>query len=302
MAVVGPEWERLMLPTEFEPDRKCVTYRTVTRVNGHVERVREKFWEDPRTVAGELLAPDRFSPEVVASIKQTLGPFSYAGQHQQRPSPEGGGMFRVENWRFWRADDGTMAQLGHVGGARPRGAYADPARVVSLDQLQEQIISVDASFRETKAGSFVAIHVWARQLSKRLLLYRVHRRMDFTDTVSEMLRVIDLFPEARRKLIEGKANGDAIRSTLERTHGITGIEMVDPGTANKAARANAQSPLQAAGNVELPDGAPWLEEYIAEHAAFPNGPHNDDVDAQAQALQSFERPRSMWEALEYADI
>src|SRR6185369_17657680 len=103
--------------------------------------------------------------------------------------------------------------------------------------------------------------------------------------------------EARRKLVEGKANGDAIISTLEKGHGITGLEAVSPGTANKVTRAMGGQPYQAAGNVELPDGAPWLGEYIGEHASFPNGAHDDDVDAQAQGLLGLEQatsPLDLW--------
>ena len=279
----------LSLPSEFEPESACRTQRIVTRVNGHVERVVEDFWRDPRAARGELLFPALYPKERIEHDKTTLGPFGFASQHQQRPAPEGGGLFKIENWRFWKSDDATMERLGLVGGSRPRGAYDGPARPLDLDALDEQLISVDATFRETKTGSFVAIHVWGKLGARRMLLYRVKRRMDFTDTVAELLRVIALFPDARRKLIEGKANGDAIISALERSHGISGCIAVSPGTANKSARAHAQQPLQAAGNVELPDGAPWVEDYIAIHAAFPNGREDDDVDAQSQGLQGFEQ-------------
>jgi predicted phage terminase large subunit-like protein len=46
------------------------------------------------------------------------------------------------------------------------------------------------------------------------------------------------------------------------------------------------SPLIEAGNVYLPhpDCAPWIGEFIEECAAFPNGAHDDQVDAMTQAL------------------
>lgn len=292
----------LRLPSEFEPDNACVTYRTVERRNGHVEIVQEEFWRDPRKEAGELLFPMLYPRERIEGDKVTLGVFGFAGQHQQRPTPEGGGMFQIANWRYWKTDDATMERLSHVGGARPRGAYDGEPKYIDFDDLDEQVISVDATFRETRSGSYVAIHVWGKKGARRLLLYRVHRRMDFTATVHELLRVIELFPDARRKLIEGKANGDAIISTLEKTHGISGCVAVSPGTANKVQRAHAAQPYQASGNIELPEGAPWLGEYIAEHAAFPNGSHDDDVDCQSQALQGFEQMRSVLDAWDEADL
>ena len=54
----------------------------------------------------------------------------------------------------------------------------------------------------------------------------------------------------------------------------------------KVARTSAVSPLIEAGNVYLhhPLFAPWLSDFIEECAAFPNGAHDDQVDAMTQAL------------------
>lgn len=291
--------QTLCLPTEFEPHSRCITYHTVERRNGHIEHVLEELWRDPRTEAGELLFPALRPRARVEQDKIKLGSFGFASQHQQRPSPEGGGIFKIEHWRFWTSDDATMNRLGLTGGERPRGCYTGPARIVDLGRDPEtQLISVDATFRETKAGSYVVIQVWARVGADRLLLYQVRRRMDFTDTVAALLNVIELFPSAIRKLIEGKANGDAIISTLEKTHSVSGCVAV-PVLANKQQRAHAMQPHQSSGHVLLPDGAPWLSDYIQEHAQFPKGASDDQVDATSQGLQGLEAARTAWE--EWAD-
>jgi len=58
------------------------------------------------------------------------------------------------------------------------------------------------------------------------------------------------------------------------------------GGSARVARAAAVSPLIEAGNVYLPhpDYAPWIGDFIEECAAFPNGAHDDQVDAMTQAL------------------
>jgi hypothetical protein len=45
-------------------------------------------------------------------------------------------------------------------------------------------------------------------------------------------------------------------------------------------------PYQEAGNIYLldPSIAPWVEDYIAEFQNFPNGAHDDQVDATSQAI------------------
>ena len=54
----------------------------------------------------------------------------------------------------------------------------------------------------------------------------------------------------------------------------------------KVARAAAVSPLIEAGNVYLPHPQfmPWVNDLIEECASFPNGAHDDQVDAMTQAL------------------
>jgi predicted phage terminase large subunit-like protein len=84
-------------------------------------------------------------------------------------------------------------------------------------------------------------------------------------------------------LIEDKANGSAVIQML--SHQVRGIIPVDP-SAGKVARAQAISPWVEAGNIYLPhpDSAPWVNDFIEECLQFPNGAHDDQVDAMTQAL------------------
>jgi len=280
-------YEHLCLPSEFNPSYRARTY---IDMSGR----RELFFEDPRTEEGELLCPQRYSRTAIEEAKKDLAD-GYQGQHQQRPTPMGGGMFRVADWRFWKPDGQAP---DHIVG-RPRGCYEGPAR--PLPDMERVIISVDATFKRTATGSFVAIHVWGTSGAHRFLLDRVHERMDFDETLHALRGVIRRWPQAREKVIEAKANGDAIMSTLVNQHGISGVIAENPGAENKEQRASAMLPYQRAGNVHLPDGAPWLAEYIGEHAAFPLGRTNDDVDAQSQALKHLESPETVAELWARAD-
>jgi hypothetical protein len=67
---LGLGYEHLMLPMEFEPERRCRT---------------SIGFEDPRTEDGELLFPERFPRAVVERDKKILGSYAVAGQQQQRP-------------------------------------------------------------------------------------------------------------------------------------------------------------------------------------------------------------------------
>ena len=75
-------------------------------------------------------------------------------------------------------------------------------------------------------------------------------------------------------------------------HEIPGLIPVNP-QGGKIGRAAAVSPLIESGNVFLPhpEIAPWVTDFIEECAAFPNGAHDDQVDATTQALLAWTTPR-----------
>ena len=50
---------------------------------------------------------------------------------------------------------------------------------------------------------------------------------------------------------------------------------------------NAQTAMIENGLVHLPERASWLAQYLAELTTFPNGRHDDQVDATAQMLDWF---------------
>ncbi len=125
--------------------------------------------------------------------------------------------------------------------------------------------------------------VWGRIGSVYLLGDQVRARMDCPTTVKAVRDLSQKWPGTLAKLIEDKANGSAVIQML--THEIPGILPVNP-SGGKIARAAAVSPLIEAGNVYLPHPlhAPWVMDFIEECAAFPNGTHDDQVDAMTQAI------------------
>ncbi len=83
--------------------------------------------------------------------------------------------------------------------------------------------------------------------------------------------------------MEDKANGSAIIDTLRGE--IGGIVTVNPQDS-KEARAHAAAPDLQAGNCCLPK-TDWANDLIEEAAQFPNGRHDNQVDAWTQAAARF---------------
>jgi predicted phage terminase large subunit-like protein len=147
----------------------------------------------------------------------------------------------------------------------------------------EQLQSWDCAFKGLNTSDYVVGQVWARLGAMYFLGDQVRARMDCPATMRAVRGLSQKWPGTLAKLIEDKANGSAVVQFLQNE--IPGIIPVNP-EGGKVARAAAVSPLIEASNVYLPhpDYAPWVNDFIEECAAFPNGAHDDQVDAMTQAL------------------
>jgi predicted phage terminase large subunit-like protein len=206
---------------------------------------------------GELLWPERFTQDVLAKQKRRLGAWAYAGQFQQRPTPLGGGIFKRDWWRFYDELPPTFESL---------------------------VASWDCAFKDTKGSDYVVGQVWGKRGADCYLLDQVRGRWSFPGTVQAIRSLAGKWPQATAKLVEDKANGPAVIDTLK--HEIPGLIAINP-EGGKVVRAQAVSPLIESGNVYLPNPAhhPWVEDFLEECGAFPNGAHDDQVDAMTQALR-----------------
>lgn len=142
-------------------------------------------------------------------------------------------------------------------------------------------ISADFAFKKTKHSDFVAIQVWCRFKANVYLVRRIKEKMTFTESKEALKKLCEEFPWVPNKLIELKANGDAIMDSLQDE--IPGLIGVTP-TESKEARCHAVSPFWKAGNVLVPEDQEY-DEFLEECYSFPNGVNDDEVDAMTQALR-----------------
>jgi predicted phage terminase large subunit-like protein len=126
----------------------------------------------------------------------------------------------------------------------------------------------------------VAISVWGKRQNNYYCEYMMNRHLNFLATLAAIRSIKSMFPRALTVLIEDKANGSAIIGVL-RSEML--CSPVNP-RGGKVARVNAISAAIESGHVFLPQGAPWVAEFIDQFAVFPAGAHDDMVDAASQAL------------------
>lgn len=205
---------------------------------------------------GAALCHELFTEHTLERTKIRLGSYWWGALYQQYPSPAEGGIIKRGWWKFYKQA---------------------PAK------FDEVIQSWDCAFKDLSTSDYVVGQVWGRVAADKYLLDQVRAKMDFPATIAAVRSLSAKWPAARAKLVEDKANGPAVIATLKRE--ISGLIAVEP-EGGKVVRAQAVSPDIEAGNVYLPDSsiAPWIHDFIEECSAFPNGAHDDQVDAMSQAL------------------
>lgn len=259
-------------------------------------RADHKYGPDPlgREI-GEVIEPRRFDDAEVTARARLLGTYLANALEQQDPTPEEG----TDIKRAWfKLDD------------RFPPAYDGMAT------------SWDMKLKDKEAGDFVVGGVWGRTGGDFWLLDVLRGQWNQATAKAAIVLAMVRYPAVHTHYIENAGNApetmDELRASdddyelsaeVQGALGATDIEALAmaeiirrgvPGLiavtpiGEKRVRARATSPIIEAGNVHLPREAQWVETYLAETAAFPNGSYDDQVDMTSQALSKMAHMDAEW--------
>lgn len=248
------------------------------------DRITSIGWVDPRKQYGELLWAERFPDKELALLERQAGASAVA-QYQQQPIVAGGGMFRKQDWRFWYPHGERSPEP--VKFKNEKGEWSTCHQMELPSVLDQQAQSWDLSFKDTEESDFVVGQVWGVSRANRFLLNQIRAQMDINEVMRAIKALAVSYPDAHAILIEDKANGPAVIQMLQDQ--VSGLIAVDP-QGGKMSRAVAAQPSVQSGNCYLPhpDFADFdVYKFIEEHAQFPKGKNDDQVDAHTQAANYF---------------
>lgn len=268
------EWLRLIIPMEFEEKRKAKTV-ILPSTSG-------KIWEDPREKEGELLWPERFPLKIINRLQRELGSYGYAGQYQQRPSPEGGGHIKKAWFKKWTMPTPPKYELilqswDTAFSDKPDAAYSACTTW-----------GVWRSSDDYEIQNIMLLSMWRGRVGYPELRERAKRlNRDYKDTGIHQ----NMYPAMARVdvcLIEAKATGDPLIRDL-RNAGIRAIPYIPKGDKNS--RVQIVLPYIESGLVWLPTESknedrllPFADEFVESVSSFPNAESRDLVDTMTQAL------------------
>lgn len=168
-------YTHLCLPAEA-PQRTIIAFPVSGR-----EVIREE---------GDILNPQRFDKETLASLKKSMGSLQYAGQYEQTPAPADGLIFKRE----WLQN------------------FFDPKAAPHQSML---IQSWDMAFTKSEGSAKVAGYIVGRSGADIYIWDLINEKMTFTESVAAVRTLTGKWPKARAKVIENKANGPAIVDLLK---------------------------------------------------------------------------------------
>ena len=215
--------------------------------------------DEPHRKKGEALHPERFSLAKLLAIKNTIGAYEWSSLYQQHPVPKEGALFKLDNFK----------------------RYNEKSKPVQFDLM---VGSWDMTFKDNKTNDFVVGQIWGRKGADFYLLDEFRGQWDFVKTLDIFVNVAKKYHRVNAWLVEDKANGSAIISTLKKY--ISGIKPITP-KESKIARAEAISTYVESGNVYIPEQASYMNDLEFEIVNFPAVEHDDQIDSMTQALNYF---------------
>ena len=208
----------------------------------------EALWPD---------GPDRFD-EAFLLQQRRLDPIGFSALYQQRPTVEDGELFRREHVRYYRDLPENLRFYAASDHAVATGQRSDRTALLKVGVDQNgHIYLVDLFWEKAK-----------------------------TDRVVETMLAMGT-QKGREPLIWwaekghiSKSIGPFLRTRMLETQRFFNLVEVTP-IADKQTRAQAISARMALGLVHFPQDAWWTQKAIDELLGFPNGLHDDFVDAMS---------------------
>lgn len=207
---------------------------------------------------GEPLWPERYDLDFLLS-QQRLDPLGFSALYQQSPTAADGTLFRRETIQYYAPDElpdslRFYCSSDHAVGTSQRN---DPSCLLKVGvDAQDNIYLIDAIWRKMPTDEAVEAMLTMAGGAQRPLLWWAER-----GHISKSIG-----PFLRKRMLESGTYINLVEVTP---------------SADKPTRAQSIAARVAMGKVYFPKGAWWTEKAVNEMLAFPNGTHDDFVDALA---------------------
>ena len=217
-------------------------------------------------VAGDPLWPFKHDLTQLRTLQEG-DPYTFSSQHQQNPTPLGGGMFKDKYWKYYDVlpPDIDLMRI-----------YGDTAQKVK------------------EHNDFSVFQLWARSRTKGVFLVdQVRGKWEAPELESMM---VDFWNKHKPTMykplgaqvvkIEDKSSGSSLIQSIKKDYMIP-VEAIQRNT-DKVLRAMGVVKYFASGYIHLPANAEWLHDYKDEFRKFTplmTHKHDDQIDPTMDAVE-----------------
>lgn len=212
----------------------------------------------------DLLDPMRMPWHVLEKMKREMGQYGFAGQVGQKPTPPGGGMFKVTNFQI-------VDNVDHL---------IKPHMILDVVRYWDKAATMDAG------AATAGVKMYKVQLGDKIKFVITDCKHGHWAT-DERERHIRMTAEADGVHVKvfheqepGSGGKDSSRATTNNLSGY--VAESDRPTGKKVDRADPYSVSVNNGDVILLNGV-WTQGFVAEHEFFPFSTLKDRVDAASGA-------------------
>lgn len=211
---------------------------------------------------GEALFPEHKSLKFLLKRKSIMASENWEALYQQNPVMAGGNLFKTE----WL------------------GEYDE------LPRLKWRSIYVDTAQKTSERNDYSVFEHWGAGLDgKAYLIDLVRGRFEAPElektalTIWTKAKAYDpgTYGHLRKMVVEDKVSGTGLIQSLKRKAiPVSGLQR----DKDKYTRALDVVPSVASGLVLIPREAAWKKAFEAEYTAFPDAPHDDQIDPFIDAI------------------
>tara|TARA_R110000868_G_C10972986_1_gene771145 strand:+ start:35485 stop:36960 length:1476 start_codon:yes stop_codon:yes gene_type:complete len=257
------KWEHLCLPAEFQEKKHFYM--------GNFSKTVEE---------GEILNPERL-PKSLLDEKRNARVISFEDGNERANSSQ---YFQSQYLQNPISLEGNLIDLKWF-------KEFDLEQKYKMD-FDSVIASTDAAAKTKKTNdpsAFLKCGIIGNDI---YVLDVYNKRKEYHETKQNLILFASNFPMVNDIIIEDASTGQVLITELKRESKF-GIRAVTTKGLSKEIRARNETGQMANGNIYFPKNAPWLAEFKNQLLMFPNGKHDDMVDAFVYCLQHIRENQSV---------
>lgn len=215
---------------------------------------------------GAALWPDRYNKEQLLNIQKTVGSYWWNALYQGNPTPRGGGMFKIANFRLQNEfpRHRIVKSIRYWDKAATEGGGCNSAGVLMHRLFDGTFVIEDSTKGQWSAGE------------------RNTRIKQIAQMDGSQYKDIEIWHEQE----PGSGGKESAEFT---TKDLAGYRVhAEKVTGSKESRAEPYAIQVEAQNVIVLI-RPWTKDFLREHETFPLGKFKDQVDASSGAFNKLTR-------------